>query len=277
MRGLILIYGLLVATFAFGQSFMEENDLHLQDSLYGNDITEEKFDDIIDMMQEVFEPISEKTGMDLDIAGYWNSSTVNAYASQRGNTRYVRIYGGLARRPEITEDGLTLVICHELGHHLGGFPQYTDYVWAANEGQSDFYSTIACARKVWSQVQNRKVMLHVLPEVREICNEVWYSFNNRNLCYRTLMGAKSLADLLASLHGVTVDFSKKDGKIVNETYEKHPRPQCRLDTYVAGALCEAKWDHTLIPKTEREADWVSCPESKYQYGAKPKCWYAPSR
>lgn len=276
MKAFIAFLGLLVGTYAFGfQSFMEENDLHLQDSFYGNNMTEEEFDEIISKMQEIYEPVSEATGMDLDIDGYWSNSTVNAYAYQSSGTRYVRVYGGLARRAEITQDGLVLVICHELGHHLGGFPKYTDYEWAANEGQSDYYSTIACARKVWGEIHIDRKSAYILPEVRKICNEIWYTTNDRNLCHRTLMASKSLADLLASLHGVTVDFSKKDGKIVSETYEKHPRPQCRLDTYVAGALCEAKWDHKFIPKTEREADWVSCPEDKY--GAKPRCWYAPGK
>ena len=278
MNAIFLCFGLLVASLSLGQvhSFMEENDLHLEDHLTDNGMTEDKFDDILDMMQETFESISEDTGMYLDIGGYWDNSNVNAYASQGQDTRYVRVYGGLARRPEVTEDGLILVICHELGHHFGGFPYYKGQ-WAANEGQSDFYSTIACARKVWSKKQNKKKLVGVLPKVKEICNEVWYSYKNKSLCYRTLMASKSLADLLGNLHGVTVDFSTRDEKIVEKTYDKHPNPQCRLDTYIAGALCKAKWKNNIIPEDENEANSVSCPKDKYQFGGKPRCWYAPSK
>jgi len=74
-----------------------------------------------------------------------------------------------------------------------------------------------------------------------------------------------------------VDFSVKDEKIVDKTYEKHPNPQCRLDTYVAGALCKTRWNNNLIPKDENEADLVSCQNDKYQFGKKPRCWYSSSK
>jgi hypothetical protein len=50
---------------------------------------------------------------------------------------------------------MTLIICHELGHHVGGFPfvsgtPFGGY-WAATEGQSDYYSTQVCARTMWDK------------------------------------------------------------------------------------------------------------------------------
>ena len=59
----------------------------------------------------------------------------------------VIMFGGLARRPEITADGFLLVVCHELGHHLAGYPFIDD--WAANEGQADYFATQSCTKNIW--------------------------------------------------------------------------------------------------------------------------------
>ena len=58
----------------------------------------------------------------------------------------VVIYGGL-EHPLLTLDGLTAVICHEVGHHLGGFAFKTSILgdnWAATEGQSDYFAAHRC-------------------------------------------------------------------------------------------------------------------------------------
>src|SRR6478609_9034269 len=67
----------------------------------------------------------------------------------KSTTYRVHMYGGLARRPEVTPDGFTLVVCHEVGHHFGGYPFVRDAYWAANDGQADYFSTLACARRLW--------------------------------------------------------------------------------------------------------------------------------
>ena len=50
------------------------------------------------------------------------------------NKWVVAMFGGLARRPEVTKDAFQFVVCHEVGHHLAGWP--FAYDWASNEGQS---------------------------------------------------------------------------------------------------------------------------------------------
>ena len=61
----------------------------------------------------------------------------------------------------MTPDGFALVLCHELGHHLAGNPRVQ--AWAANEGQSDYFSTQSCARELWSgeTAENAKAALTV--------------------------------------------------------------------------------------------------------------------
>ena len=66
------------------------------------------------------------------------------------------MFGGLARHKLVTPDGFALVACHEMGHHLGGAPRRGG--WASNEGQSDYYATTKCARRIWAEDNNAAIM-----------------------------------------------------------------------------------------------------------------------
>lgn len=70
----------------------------------------------------------------------WESPTVNAQAWRLGPARYVRVYGGLVRHQAITKYGLTLMLAHETGHHLGGPPHDPAMPWLTWQGQADYWA-----------------------------------------------------------------------------------------------------------------------------------------
>ena len=47
-------------------------------------------------------------------------------AIRAGWSLFIELNGGLARRPEVSSDGFTMVICHELGHFLAGLDGYSE-------------------------------------------------------------------------------------------------------------------------------------------------------
>jgi len=245
------------------QSFMPENNLHFYDSFSAANITEAQFNQIISDAERIYSPIIAGFGAQLSIQRAWKDSTVNAYASRQGNVWLVKMFGGMARRPEMTADGFRLVLCHELGHHIAGFPFYQGN-WAANEGQSDYYSVHACFRKMVSSVGDP--LGYVEPKVTSNCNYFWKNSVNRYICKRAMMGGVSLANLLGVLGGTSVSINTKDTSQVSKTSDAHPAAQCRLDTYVAGSLCKNSWEDGIIPETVQESP--SCPN-------RPRCWYAP--
>lgn len=206
----------------------------------------------------------------------------------------VRISGGLARRPELTQDGFTLIVCHELGHHLGGFafspPDPLIGVWAATEGQSDYFATQVCARKLWAQdfSINAEFRKTAKPIVLSLCNQVWSGANDQDLCYRVLTASESVITTMAALMGKPVpQMDTPDTSVVSQTESKHPAIQCRLDTSVQGALCLARHDERVIPgrkipsgefslEAEQAAVANSCMASSgYSQGLRPKCWFKP--
>ncbi len=290
VRGLILC-SLVAVFFVFNTkaSILPPNNLHLEDNLKNNEnMTEEMFNAEMAKVAKVYAPIVALHGANLDIQGDWNSSTVNAYASRYGKDWRVRMYGGLARRSEVTMDGFTMVICHELGHHLAGFPFYP-YDWAASEGQSDYYASQVCARRIWGNEdsENAKYRETVSEYVKEKCDASWKSEKQQNLCYRISAAGYSLGNLLNALgNGSDIAHDTPSTNRVSRTNNNHPRAQCRLDTYFQGSLCTQTFDQTLIPGldhadgqgskgAEIEASMHSCSEyMAYAQGTRPGCWFA---
>jgi len=102
----------------------------------------------LNKVRKVYSPIISRLGERLSGIDRWEDSSVDAYAYQSGGTWYVEIFWGFARGPEVAADGLDLVVCHELGHHIGSFPAYAE-IWVSSEGQSYYFATQAREKKLW--------------------------------------------------------------------------------------------------------------------------------
>lgn len=277
--------------------FMPQNRLHLQDKgLRNANMTEQEFNQIIDQVINTFQPVAKAFGAQLVSEKKWSDSTVNAYATQSGNIWKVAMFGGLARRPEVTADGFAMVVCHELGHHLAGYPYYDSRDWAAAEGSSDYFATQICARMIWGMQQEvnrgfvRRFANEIPAQVRGACDNVWKGENERGWCYRAALAGHSLATLLSQLeNGKAPDFGTPDPTQVQSTNTEHPAAQCRLDTYFAGALCAKKGDLRVIPgrglpegQNSAKAEQISAQQSCYRedgfaVGARPACWFKSMR
>ncbi len=266
------------------------NDLHLEDNLFSDraNMTEQEFRQITDRIVDFYKPIVRGFGAELEATHKWEDPTVNAFANQSGNTWMITMFGGLARRPEVTDDGFALVVCHEIGHHIAGFPFYPSNSWASSEGQSDYWASQACARNVWKNDLeiNAGFRATADPLVISHCDQVWTTTAEQNLCYRIAMAGYSLANLLGTISGRQVSFLASDATQVSSTMTSHPPAQCRLDTYTAGALCERDFRSNLIPgrgmlnglESENIASQVSCTSADF-FGrsARPRCWFKPER
>ncbi|MFZ9519606.1 MAG: proprotein convertase P-domain-containing protein [Silvanigrellaceae bacterium] len=286
-----LIAGALFAHNA-NASILPPNNLHMQDNLHSlANITEQDFNNIVNTIINLYKPIVAAKGATLKSNNLWTDATVNASAQQVGTSWIVNMYGGLARRPEVTPDGFAMVVCHELGHHLGGFPFYGDNDWAASEGQSDYFATQSCAREIWrNQVaENARYRGLVGDFEKNKCDAAWNKSEDQDLCYRAAAAGKSLATLLGALRSGSTPprFETPDPRRVAATYTAHPEAQCRLDTYFNGALCPVGFDKNVIPgrsttggqtnkDSELKASASSCMTAAgYANGVRPLCWFKP--
>lgn len=205
----------------------------------------------------------------------WTSPTVNARATTENNRRLIVIYGGLARHPEMTPDGLLLIACHEVGHHIGGNPRLSRgrQRWPSVEGQADYFATLKCLRKIWRDDDNFAALVGrtIDPVAEAECVRQNDLQADRDLCRRTSLATQSVANFFASLDKTSYpSFHSPDPKRVSETYESHPSPQCRMDTFFQGSLC------TVDPSIPLEFDRTvgTCNASQgFDRGTRPPCWY----
>lgn len=283
INGLILAAGLItLSSFKAAactqdgkRGLLPENNMRI--SMFSknvNGMTEAKFNELIDRVEKVYAPIVDAKGKKLTVVKNWADDTVNAYANQSGSDWYVNMFGGLARHPAVTEDGLMLVVCHELGHHLGGAPKYRNMGWASNEGQADYWGTMKCMKRVYADDNSlNKVTREIDAEAQAQCDATFRNTEDRALCARISMAGKSLADLFASFGGGEINFKTPDKKVVSSTNDGHPAAQCRLDTYFQGTLCTKEFADDVSDTDAKKNTCIAA--DGFTSGVRPLCWYKP--
>jgi len=146
-------------------------------------------------------------GGELVVLPLWEDSRVNATARRDKDEWIIEVYGGLLTHPAIGENELLLILCHELGHHLGGAPTASRGGWASCEGQADYWSAKNCG--------------HLLANATETMLQLTRLYASQGT------GGYPQLD--------TPDLSR-----ASRTFFGYPSPQCRLDTLLAGMSGEER-------------------------------------
>lgn len=286
-KGILALSMALIASYSTAcdihgvTGIVEENSMYIPVGAKSNGgLTQKQFNDVIDKVEAVYAPIIESHNAKLIIERNWTDGTVNAYARQSGKNWHVAMFGGLARHETITPDGFASVVCHEIGHHIGGAPKKKGWwssSWASNEGQADYFATSKCLRKYMEADDNENIVanMEVPAEVNTNCNAIFTNANEIAMCKRGAMAGLSLANLFRALRNLDTElkFDTPDSSVVTKTNDNHPAPQCRLDTYYNGALCDV--DHN-VDVSQTDALVGTCNRvDNYKDGVRPLCWYKP--
>lgn len=279
----MLAFGFLTTqhTHEVCEGYWPENDLYIPASeVSALALNEAQFNSVLDRVERVYKPIISRLGGRLEINRKWSDGTVNASAMRIGSRYQVNMYGGLARYHNITEEAFALVACHEVGHHLAGAPKLNSWFgsWASNEGQSDYFSGLKCFRQLYSEQEN--IDWAETAEIHEIvldkCSQVWASDADQALCARFAMAGKEITTMFKELKfpNQELGFDTPDASKVSRMDDGHPRPQCRLDTYLASALCDRPLNERL---SDSDPDQGACTRSEgYTLSVRPLCWYKPN-
>ena len=216
-------------------NFLPENDLWKQDCLNckgaTTGISEETFNMIVDAAYRLYKPISAANDEELVINPNWEDSTVNASCSRSMGVVQVEMYGGLARREEITAEGFVLVLCHELSHAYGGTPYVRTYSKVSSEGQADYMAAKECAKKIFTKISLPASDNNLTVYIKKACA-------GNKICLSSLTGGQSLGNLLATIKSEpTPNFETPDQTVVEKINLSYPDTvQCRVDTLHNGAL-----------------------------------------
>ncbi len=294
MKWILFLAMLGSVTLSHAHEFAPKNDRKIPvGDVSANDMNEETFNKVIDHVFKRYEAIIKDLGGVLKIKKLWKDNTVNAYAQRIGSTYLVTMFGGLARHKDVTPDGFALVVCHEIGHHIGGAPKYSGNNWASTEGQSDYWGAMNCAKRIFENFDNVKYVQKRIRKARKLraqgkrrkaskilseyalgkCTDAYKGKKEDiALCYRIAMAGQSLANLLADLRGVKYpNFETPDPTKVGKSFPRHPKPQCRLDTYFQGALCNIAYDKDV---DQKDPFLNTCARKDGKtIGVRPNCWF----
>lgn len=287
----MIIFGILLALnlSAYGR-FLPENSLKIPVGFQEGGISEEDFKRIQTRLGRIWIPRAKLEGGTLTFISSWESSTVNAYAQRFGHEDEwgeevppfddwrIVLLGGMARHKEMTVDGYSLIVCHELGHHFGGAPRLSgETAWASIEGQADYFSTAKCLPELWKEDANDEVIKQMsVPEtLRNFCAVQWARSSDQSLCIRIGLAGLSAGKLFAAIAPFTKapKFETPDPKVVAKTSAVHPKAQCRLDTYFQGALCEVPFN---ISFGDDEFTGACHQRNGHYVGLRPACWFKAS-
>lgn len=178
--------------------------------------------------------VMKQTGLPLLIPFEWESPYFAAFAKKNSDSMQISLWGGMARAPGATKGALAAILCHELGHIVGGEPRQTipGSDWASTEGQSDFFAASECLPSFLKQYPD--LISAIDPQVEKLCGS--------NLdCARTLQAGLEMMLLLQKYSyrdyiPVNIEATEKAAtELIRNSY---PSDQCRMDSYVQGALCQ---------------------------------------
>lgn len=256
-------------------SLQTEAHSRLYDDIREGNISRTEFRRLIDQVKRIYLPIFKQQGMDFRIESSWEDDQANAFAGVRGSEKYVLLYGGYARHPLMTKDAFLSVICHEIGHHLGGFPKKTMGSWSSTEGQADYFSTLKCMKLVLKRdpLNTEAEELDVPVDVRKQCLAQFSKLDDFQVCLRSAKAAEDHGRVLADLSkkGEVVSLLTPAREKVRTLNLKHPDAQCRVDTKLAGALCNVS---PLEPLDDDDETKGTCHFNNFHIlGTRPECWF----
>ncbi len=257
-----------------------DNDLHFPPiRVKGFEVvTEHDFNTVTKILHKIYAPVVlEKAQVPLIMNATWGDDTVNAYATREVESWTVHVAGGIARAKGMTKDSLALIVCHEIGHHLGGAPRTFLYEgWPSAEGQADYWATSKCLKNYYAELKNEELSINenIPDKVIKDCSNVYKNVTELKVCIRTMLASISFAHFLNNLPDakVTVSIDATDARQVKGTNTNdYPRAQCRIDTLYQGALCSIG---SNVATSETDAKIGHCNDVN-RPGTRPRCWYKP--
>lgn len=269
---------LIFPYFAFASFFPQdltvpEKDLKLDDKV------PTRYLEIVSELKAEFDADVEAQGGKLIIDYAMESSKLNAYASRKKDDWHITFQGGFIRSKLVDEHIFLAILCHELGHHIGGapykYPGHPRNFWVVAEGQSDYFATNICLKRMLENKDNKSFVKQnrISDYAIKACTPNFADESQYYLCLRSVFITEKVGLLLHRFSRTSRGYRSKppklqtpDQKIVTRTQIKHPEKQCRLDTYFQGSICNESYI----------GNNTNCPDIWDIFsGARPRCWYAP--
>lgn len=167
----------------------------------------------------LFSPELEKIGIPVLLDAQWESPYFGAGVSLYKDQFRVMILGGSTRVDDMTLDAYAALVCHELGHILGGSPlqTITGAEWSSAEGQSDYFAASECLPRYFSSTGASPN--NILTRVEKAGFEMLWAFRNFDANARTELDRK------------IVRYQKETYSTTYTLINSYPSLQCRYENF----------------------------------------------
>jgi len=146
----------------------------------------------------------------------WESPFFGAGVSLYQDQFSLMVLGGTTRVPGFSLEAYAALICHELGHILGGHPKQTipGAEWASAEGQADFFAASICLPRYFKSLGVKESLI---PKAIENAGfEMMWAFRNFDSSHTRLILVRDAVNL----------------EVVGKTLKnEYPTIQCRYETF----------------------------------------------
>lgn len=276
MKYILITFFIFFPFLKLKATLVPEGSEFLLNSRYDNGYEEERFERVTKSFETYWRPHFESMGASFYLDTDWGDGAVNAWAWREGTRYSLEIPGGLSRFHTMSEEAFVMILCHELGHLMGGMPARTSQI--SYEGQSDYFAALKCFPRFY------EVMLKELNGFKSGVNRTIFSsekefakkcleHQNPKLCEHSLLGALGPTAYYAELEkSKTPSLATPDLTIARRTLDSHPKAQCRFDTMVVATFCPA--DPFELPSWI-DATVGQCHQGFWPTFARPACWYRP--
>jgi hypothetical protein len=200
---------------------------------------------------EIYRPIvRERVNLGLEIKLDDNSPQYfGGMTIEEGNIR-ILIGSEAHGEPGVTADSYMALLCHEVGHRLAGAPFSQGRgapEWSSAEGQCDYFAASDCLKRVYAADPDTQANDYagLPPEIHARCAAAGGDASAAKVCLRVVQSGVDFANSLYQIYLMYPGNPRQPDIATPEAAEGsvgmlYPSMQCRLDTYVAGALGEPR-------------------------------------
>ncbi|OIQ19182.1 MAG: hypothetical protein BM556_07810 [Bacteriovorax sp. MedPE-SWde] len=204
----------------------------------------------------------ELKDLDETVKVIWTNEEITSVAAMSSTRpRELYISSSLLDLPNLKKTHLYNLFCHELGHIVGGAPYVIEFAGdnrkISTEGQADYFTTKNCMKRLID-----------VNEIESIHDQIALE-DIRSLTVRGCVGKTCQALSIVSKEALEViggfediSFESVDTFKVPLTYLYQNNPQCRLDTFIAGAISSNSYKTFNFQMTFSSSG-----------GKRPSCWY----
>ncbi len=168
-----------------------------------------------------------------------------AYSSSEDDgvtTHFLFLFGGYARIPGMTVEGVAMTLCHELGHGIGGDPKKDcgEKSCASVEGQADYFAAKFCIKRILKHLPVKSA-LPLNSYLEKKCLQHFKTKAELEMCHRSFRVLENERLFFRTQEGIATEtfYDRPDRSVtdqVNHSPYFYPEAQCRLDTMMNGLL-----------------------------------------